>query len=421
MFKIIFSIFSIVLLTASKIFGQTAAKNDFDPNYRIIHRNAVRDKSFYLLGLLQDQSKFRKILRKNKVLRGLSNEHKNDLTNAEKCADVNCFDRAFRLNDAEIETIAKIFENPANDAKLNKLIDKQMCPSGVFIKYAANSDAEMLAFAWRDAAKGLTRILDVYGLGKPPLYKDIDSASYDVNSNEYRQLVKTKVGEIKLPKDALFFEPMLDYALKLLEINRRNEAGRHEPLEQTKNKKAFENLKNISWNNYPHSVILVLGSGPSAKLGDAPNIGKIGMERADVAVKLFQEKKAPLIILSGGYVHPAQTPYSEASEMKKYIIEKYAIPENVIFVDPFARHTTTNVRNAARIMLRDGIPIDKKGIITSSESHIEYVGGEQFAKRLTDELGFVPMLIFKRISPAAIEFQPLPNALFMNSLDPLDP
>ena len=209
--------------------------------------------------------------------------------------------------------------------------------------------------------------------------------------------------------------------MKLLEANRRDEAGRHEPLEAKDNKKAFDNLKNIKWDDYAYSVILVLGSGPSEKLGDAPNIGKIGMARADEAVKLFQAKQAPLLILSGGYVHPARTPYCEAVEMKKYIIQKYAIPEESILIEPHARHTTTNVRNAARIMFRDSIPTDKKGLITSSESHIDYVIGEAFKKRFMDEIGFVPMQIFTRISPVAVEFIPLKDALFMNSMETLDP
>ncbi|HRH45562.1 MAG TPA: ElyC/SanA/YdcF family protein, partial [Pyrinomonadaceae bacterium] len=127
------------------------------------------------------------------------------------------------------------------------------------------------------------------------------------------------------------------------------------------------------------------------------------------------------LILSGGYVHPAHTPFCEAIEMKKYIMEKYGIPEKYIFIEPHARHTTTNVRNAARIMFRDGFPTEKKGLITSSQSHIDYVIGDTFKKRFMDEIGFVPMQIFQRISPVAVEFIPLKDALFMNSMETLDP
>jgi DUF218 domain len=411
-----------VFLSAS-VFAQVSVNSirSFDPNYKIIFHNPTQDKNFYLLSLFQNQSKVRKDLQKNKTFQTLAKQHFEALKNADKCNDVSCYDKIFRLTSDEIETVAKVFENSANNSKLKDLAENHLRPSGMFIRYDQKTDAEMLALAWRDAAKGVNHILDVFGLGKDAAYKDIDNVSLDVNSAEYQQILKAKVGETKLKKDALFFEPMLAFAMKLLEANNRDEAGRYEPLEAKDNRKAFDNLKNIKWNDFPYSVILVLGSGPSAALGDAPNIGKIGMARADEAVKLFQAKQAPLLILSGGYVHPARTPYCEAVEMKKYIMQKYGIAEEFILIEPHARHTTTNVRNAARIMFRDGIPTDKKGLITSSQSHVDYVIGDAFKKRFMDEIGFVPMQIFTRISPVAVEFIPLKDALFMNSMETLDP
>lgn len=413
---------SLFFLASVNFFGQAAVKSakSFDANYKIDFRNPTQDKNFYLLSLLQNQKKARASLAKNRIFQDWAKE-KNALQAAGKCEDANCFDAAFHLAESEIEFLAKVFENSANDKNLMSMVENDMRPSGMFVLYAPKSNAEMLAMAWRDAARGLNHILDVFALGKDALYKDIDNVSYDVNGAEYRQILKTKTAEIKLPKDALFFEPTLVFAMKLLEANKRDEAGRFEPLEATENKKAFENLKNIKWNDYPYSVILVLGSGPSAALGDAPNIGKIGIARTDEAVKLYLEKKAPLLIFSGGYVHPARTPYCEALEMKKYAMEKYKIPEDAILIEPHARHTTTNVRNAARIMFRDKIPTDKKGLITSSQSHIDYVAGADFVKRNMKELGFVPMRVFERISPVAIEFIPLLDSLFMNSMETLDP
>jgi hypothetical protein len=414
--------FLLIVFTTFNLFGQVATRTvrSFDANYKIVFRDVIQDKNFYLLSLFQNSAKIRADLRKNKILRDLAKRN-NRLSEAEKCEDVICYDKAFRLSDAEIEEAAKVFENSVSDAELINLAENDLRSSGMFIRYVQKSDAEMIAFAWRDAARGLNHILDVYGLGKDALYKDIDNASYNVNSNEYRRILKQKVAKINLPKNFLFFEPTLAFAMKLLEANRRDEAGRFEPLEKTENKKTFENLKNIKWNDYPYSVILALGSGPNATDTDAPNIGKIGIARTEAAVKLFLEKKAPLLIFSGGYVHPSQTPYCEAAEMKKYAMKKYNIPEDAILIDPHARHTTTNMRNAARIMFRDQIPADKKGLITSSQTHIDYVAGDEFAKRNMKELGFVPMQIFERISPVAVEFLPLIDSLFMNSLEPLDP
>ena len=74
--------------------------------------------------------------------------------------------------------------------------------------------------------------------------------------------LRRRLAEIKLSKDPLFFEPTLNFALKLLEANRRDEAGRYEPLEEGENKASLQEMKNIKWNDYPYSFILVLGSGP---------------------------------------------------------------------------------------------------------------------------------------------------------------
>lgn len=408
----------VILFVAFNQFAQTAQIKSFDSNYKRIFNNPTQDKNFYLLSLLQNQNNLRKLLNKNKTQILLSNRHLESLKSAANCTDVKCYDNIFRFSNDEISTISKVLESLKNDKSLIKLVQNHLRPSGMFIRYEQKTDSEMLVLAWQDAAKGVNHILDVFGLGKDSAYKDIDNVSYDVNSDEYRQILKAKVGEINLKTETLFFEPTLAYAMKLLEANKRDEAGRHELLEAKDNKKAFENLKKIKWNDYPYSVILVLGSGPG---NTGLSISKEGMTRSDEAVKLFQAKQAPLLILSGGYVHPAHTPFCEAIEMKKYIMEKYGIAERYIFIEPHARHTTTNVRNAARIMFRDGFPTEKKGLITSSQSHIDYVFGETFKKRFMDEIGFVPMQIFQRISPLAVEFIPLKDALFINSMETLDP
>jgi hypothetical protein len=294
---------------------------------------------------------------------------------------------------------------------------KDLRPSGAFIKYSRKSDSEMLIAAWKDAANGMNRLLSVYGLGKNPFYKDIDRVSFDVSSEEYRKLLKEKLAEIGLSKSPLFFEPTLNFVLKLLEANRRDEAGRYEPLEEGENKAALQNMKEIRWKDYPYSFILVLGSGPPAGL----SLSKIGAKRADQAAQLFLEHKAPFVILSGGHVHPMQTPFNEAIEMKKYVMEKFKIPGKSILIDPHARHTTTNFRNASRLSLRYGIPADLKALVTSSEDHIAITTKEGFRIRCSTELGYFPMEFITRISPIAAEFKPSVASLFFDANDPLDP
>lgn len=400
-------------------FTQRAGLNSsgFDSTYKLEFRNAVQDKNFYLLSLFQRHPEVGKLLRRNRVLKKLSNDKVQALRMAASCDDVGCFDRQFRFSGPTIDRVATELRRLSRHPEFNKLVRKDMRPSGVFIKYSKQTDSAMLVAAWKDAANGMNRLLSVYGLGKNPFYKNIDRVSFDVSSEEYPKLLKAKLAEIKLANDSLFFEPTLSFALKLLEANRRDEAGRYEPLEEGENKAAVQDLKNLKWSDYPYSFILVLGSGPPAGL----NLSKIAAKRADQGAQLFLERKAPLIILSGGHVHPMQTPFNEAIEMKKYLMEKFKIPEKSILIDPYARHTTTNFRNAARLVFRYGLPTDRNGLVTSSEDHIAIATKEGFRIRCSTELGYFPMEFIKRISPIAAEFKPSVASLFFDANDPLDP
>ena len=389
----------------------------FDSSYKLTLRNPVQDKNFYLLSLFQRNTEVQKLLRQNRALKKLTNDKVQALKKAGNCSELTCFDRLLSLSGPTIEMVATELKALSKQRGFKQLVRNDMRPSGVFIKYSAKSDSEMLVAAWKDAANGMNRLLRVYGLGKDPFYKNIDRVSFDVSSEEYRNLIKTKLTQIKLANRPLFFEPTLNFALKLLEANRRDEASRYEPLEEGENKKTFQSLKNIQWNDYPYSFILVLGSGP----GDSSRISKIGAKRADQGAQLFLERKAPLIILSGGHVHPMQTPFSEAIEMKKYVMEKFKIPEQVILIDPYARHTTTNFRNAARLAFRYEIPTDRKALVTSSEDHITVVTKDGFRIRCSNELGYFPMESITRVSPVTAEFQPSVASLFFDANDPLDP
>jgi len=399
-------------------FAQHAALNSsgFDRTYKLSFRNAVQDKNFYLLSLFQRNPEVRKLLSENQALTKLANDKLQALSKAASCNDVGCFDQLFRLSGPTIEMVATELAGLAKRPEFKKLAT-DMRRSGAFIKYNSQSDTEMLIGAWKDAADGMNRLLNIYCLGNDPAYKEIDKVSFDVSSEAYRNLLTVKTAEIKLSTDPLFFEPTLSFALKLLEANRRDEAGRYEPLEEGENKACVQNLKKIRWSDYPYSFILVLGSGPA----DKARISKIGAKRADQAAQLFLEHKAPLIILSGGHVHPMQTPFAEAIEMKKYMMEKFKVPEKSILIDPYARHTTTNFRNAARLVFRYGIPADLKALVTSSEDHIASTTNESFRSRCLKELGYFPVEFITRISPIAAEFKPSVVSLFFDANDPLDP
>jgi DUF218 domain len=130
---------------------------------------------------------------------------------------------------------------------------------------------------------------------------------------------------------------------------------------------------------------------------------------------------APLIIVSGGHVHPYRTPHCEAIEMKKELIEKYEIPEKNILIEPHARHTTTNIRNASRLLFAYHVPNDKPSLVTTNFQHSEYVGSVFFHDRCLKELGYLPGKLLERITPTSIEFLPNIESFQQNPLEPLDP
>jgi hypothetical protein len=406
-------------LLTNSAYAQEPARDTsgFDSNYQLSLPKPVQDKNFYLLSLFQRTPEVRRLLSSNKALKQLGKDKVLALKKAASCANVGCFDELVRFDGPTIEAVASELQTLANERGFEHLAKNDLRPSGVFIKYDDQSDAQMLVAAWKDAANGINRILSVYCLGKDPRYKEIDKVSFDVFAAAYSTLLKAKISEIKFANEPVFFEPALNFALKLLEINRRDEAGRYEPLDQGENKATLQNLKNIRWSDYPYSFILVLGSGPA----DSARLSPLGAKRADVAAELFLQHKAPLLVLSGGHVHPMQTPYCEAIEMKKYVMEKYKIPETSILVEPHARHTTTNFRNGARLVFRDRIPTDRTALVTSSESHITNTTSEEFRRRCLTELGYFPVQFIRRVSPVAAEFKPSAASLFFDANDPLDP
>jgi hypothetical protein len=215
-----------------------------------------------------------------------------------------------------------------------------------------------------------------------------------------------------------FFHAPLRFALELLRANWRDEAGRFEPMERGENRAAFERVKSIDWSRYKYSAILVPGSGTD-RPGQA--LSPWGKARVTLAARRYKAGLAPFLIVSGGYVHPAQTPFCEALEMKKALMAEHGIPAEAIVIEPHARHTTTNVRNAARLLWRYGFPWEKTALITTDHGQSAYIEAPAFAERCRTEIGHVPYEALKRISQFDLEFRPRLEALQLDPLEPLDP
>jgi hypothetical protein len=174
----------------------------------------------------------------------------------------------------------------------------------------------------------------------------------------------------------------------------------------------------VDWKKYPYAAIVVPGNGP--ELFSTP-ISPINKMHCDLAAARYLKGLAPFLIVSGGYCYPFRGPYAEAIEMKKYLMQQYAIPEDAILIEPHARHTTTNFRNANRLMIRYGIPLDKPSLFVTTKSQTDYVDNAVFDQRNLRELGYLPYANKKRLSTHEILYYPTLVSLHMDPLDPLDP
>jgi hypothetical protein len=403
--------------------GQPGNRPDDAAKVPLALTSPVQDKNFYLLSMIERTAPVHDAAKADPGLAKLAEAKRESLAQAVKscAADLECYAAAMKWTDAESDAAAHaLIDLSRQGGAVKRVVDGPLRASGMFQRYRDRSDEELLSQAWLDSAKGINNIIDIYGTGKAGRYPAIDSVTYDLKSDAYRNMVRSLAAVLNDQGSELelFFQPSLKFALMLLAVNARDEAGRLEPLESGENAAAIRKIPSIVWSRYPYSVIVVPGSGP-----DRPgvNLSPAGRLRAILAAKRFRDGKAPLLLLSGGYVHPSQTPFAEAVEMKKYLITELGIPAGAILIDPHARHTTTNVRNAARQIYRYGIPFDKMALITTDESQSSSIESPSFAARCLRELGYQPYELGRRLSPFDLEFRPTIESLHADPTDPLDP
>lgn len=274
--------------------------------------------------------------------------------------------------------------------------------------------------AWGQYFYGTNYIIFQFGLGKKLRYPDIDSASYNIKEGYFRSLFKPLFNMLdeQTETTSLFYQPSLQVSLWLMSINDRDEPARFEPLEEGENKAAVQKIKQTHWANYRYTAIMVPGEGPELYTVALSPGGKM---RCELAAERFKKGIAPFIIVSGGYCHPFHTPYCEAIEMKKYLVTTLSVPENVIIIEPQARHTTTNFRNADRLMIRYNIPIDKQALCVTTIDQAGYIDDKRFDARNRKELGYLPYRDKQRLSVHESAFYPVVESLHMDPNDPLDP
>lgn len=377
----------------------------------------VESKNYYFVSQLEKCKDVDSLLRGSKKLMAIA---QSKLSNLSKAGSMTEYVDAFKFSEKEIKEIGTELSSlyDENNA-IGRLLSQDIVPSGCYA-LCKQSGAALLKAIWEQDARGMNYAIDVYAAARRPNYPAIDSISFNIDSREYvQELLPTCKQNVERWAEShpMFYSVPLRAVDMLLDMNNRLQAADYEPLSETVNKASYQQVASTDWAAYPYSAIVVLGAGPETRdLAISPS----GRMRTAYGAMLYNDRQAPFIIVSGGKVHPANTPYNEAVEMKKYLMEVWNVPESAIIVEPHARHTTTNMRNASRIMLSTGFPADKKAIVTSSVSHIDYVVNDM-AARCIKELGYVPYTVGERVNSRVLEFSASPLAHTINPLEPLDP
>ena len=419
--RIIF--FTLLLLIGVGPIFTIAQSKAFDPTYQFLRsNNIVQDKDFYFLTLLEELPEIRNLIRSNQLFQkhllklksALEIAPDNFVDNCTSC-NVSPFLWTIEQNDAIENELISLLKKDRNALQM---LSNNMRASGYFVRYHSSNDLDLVKKAWEDAAKGMNYIMSAYTTNKEMRYPSIDSTSYAVNGEHYKMLMKTTLIMLRHQSDSmhLFFQPALQLSLSLLFINYRDEAARFEPLDST-NAKAYLRIPHTAWQNYPYSLILIPGGGPE----NAMSISIMGQYRCMLGAEQFKKGMAPFIVVSGGSVHPFQTLYCEAFEMKRYLIDKLGIPESAIIMEPHARHTTTNVRNTNRILYRNFIPDDKQILCTTTPDQIGYMMSPLFKEICMGVMNYVPCRDMKKIDEFNLSFYPVAESLHMEASDPLDP
>ena len=220
------------------------------------------------------------------------------------------------------------------------------------------------------------------------------------------------------PGTLAWWQPLSRTVVAAMLADGRNEAVRYEPLATRENAAAIAAIATTNFADFPYVAILVPGEGPTDLVTP---LNPLGARRCDLALARYRAGLAPFLLVSGGHVHPDRTMFSEAIEMKRYLMTTFAVPESAILVEPYARHTTTNLRNAVRELFAYGAPTNGRVLIVSDALQSLYIASSSLRARCDAELFYRPFLGLEVLSPTDACITMAPASLTIAASDALDP
>lgn len=314
-----------------------------------------------------------------------------------------CLFLAATWNDEEMDAVASaVAAVPASPGKRSPIAD-----DGVKAQVARE-------------LRGLNAILQIYGFGNEARYPMIDGPSEKPGSEAFKALVADAIWLADAGKNdpGMSLDPSIALAIALIDANERPDAVLFEPLDKGLNAAPFARARSIDWKRYRYTAIIIPGVGPETPGIAMSARGKLHLK---LAASRFADGDAAFIIVSGAAVHPKESRFVEAVEMRKVLIERFHVPADRIVIEPYARHTTTNLRNVTRGLFAMGAPIEQPTLIVANASQSRYIESPEFAARNPAELGYQPGTVGPRLSPYELEFRPSLRSLRVDPWDPLDP
>lgn len=247
--KTIFSIVSIAILMVSLNCLHFKAAAQTPPTGNAEKQAILANKNFPFLSsllsheplnrLVSENDEFNRILIKKReaIQSTLNSSQSRSIIPRESIVS------SFEWQNEEISLVIEQIRKISSEAKVDAIF-QEMKNNRQFSFQEPKSGADWIDQTLERELNGMNRIIQIYALAENPNSPQIDSLSYHVNSSYYQKVINVVALNLSDDVDAMnyFFEPTMNFALWLLEINKRDEAARFEPMELGENAMAVQQL-----------------------------------------------------------------------------------------------------------------------------------------------------------------------------------